>query len=93
MSGDTILLSDCTMRTISDLHQELIQRLSGAGPVPVDRSGVQRPSTALLQLLVAFVRDLRSQSRSVEWRGEGAAFDRAATSLGLCASLGLPVDT
>ena len=80
------------MRTIPALHQELIHRLSGIGPVPLDLGGVQRPSTALLQLLVAFVRDLRSQSRSVEWRGESVAFDRAATSLGLRASLGLPVD-
>jgi anti-anti-sigma regulatory factor len=88
--GEPILLSDCTMRTIATLHEELQHALSGRGPVALDRSGVQRPNTAILQLLVAFARDLGGQARSIEWRGESAAFDRAAKALGLEASLGLP---
>jgi ABC-type transporter Mla MlaB component len=80
------------MRTIPALHQELVRRLSGAGLVSVDRSEVRRPNTAMLQLLAAFVRDLRAQARSIEWCGESAAFDRAVKALGLSASLGLPAD-
>jgi hypothetical protein len=80
------------MRSIGGLHQELVRRLSGTGPVPVDRTDIQRPNTAMLQLLVAFARDLRAQSRPIEWRGESAAFDRAAKALGLSATLGLLVD-
>jgi anti-anti-sigma regulatory factor len=80
------------MRTIATLHEELVRELSSKGPVAIDRSGVQRPNTAILQVLVAFARDLSAQARSIEWRGEGAAFDRAAKALGLGASLGLPAD-
>jgi ABC-type transporter Mla MlaB component len=91
-SGEPVRLNDCTLRTIPILHEELIRRLSDTGPVPVDRTGVQRPNTALLQLLVAFVRDLHTQSRAIQWQGENAAFDRAALVLGLSASLGLPTE-
>jgi anti-anti-sigma regulatory factor len=91
-STEPVRLNDCTIRTIPTLHEELVRRLSESGPVSVDRTGVQRPNTALLQLLVAFVRDLHSQSRVILWQGESAAFDRAARVLGLSRSLGLPAD-
>lgn len=65
----SLRLSDCTMRTIQGLHQELVRLLAGTGPVSVDHSDVQRPNTAMLQLLAAFARDLRAQSRSLEWCG------------------------
>ena len=93
MTGsDPVRLNDCTVRTIPDLHQELVRRLGDSGPVCVDRTGIQRPNTALMQLLVAFVRDLRTQSRAIQWQGESASFDRAARVLGLTGSLGLPAD-
>src|SRR5262245_49098116 len=90
MSTTSLRLSDCTMRTIQGLHQELVRLLAGTGPVSVDRSDVRRPNTAMLQLLAAFARDLRAQSRSLEWCGESSSFDRAASALGLTANLGLP---
>jgi anti-anti-sigma regulatory factor len=90
--GEAVRVSDFTMRTISTLHEELLRELSGKGAVAIDLSGVQRPNTAVLQLLVAFARDLGAQARSIEWRGESAAFDRAVKALGLGASLGLPAD-
>jgi ABC-type transporter Mla MlaB component len=89
-SGKSLRLSDCTMRTIQGLHQELVRLLAASGSVSLDRTDVQRPNTALLQLLAVFARDLRAQSRSIEWCGESAPFDRAARALGLSASLGLP---
>jgi len=91
-NSKSLRLSDCTMRTIQGLQQELMQRLHGSGPVTVDRTDVQRPNTALLQLLAAFARDLRAQSRSIEWSGESGPFDRAVRALGLNATLGLPAD-
>ena len=90
--GEAVRVSDFTMRTISTLHEELLRELSGKGAVAIDLSGVQRPNTAVLQLLVAFARDLGAQARSIEWRGESPAFDRAAKALGLGDSLGLPAD-
>jgi anti-anti-sigma regulatory factor len=91
-SVELLRLNDCTMRAIAGLHQELVRRLSGTGPVPVDRTEIRRPNTAVLQLLAAFARDLRAQSRPIEWRGESPAFDRAVKALGLSAVLGLPVE-
>ena len=91
-SADTLILSDFTVGTIPELQEELIRHLMGAGAVAVDRSGVHRPNSAMLQLLAAFSRDLLAQSRSIQWCGESPAFDRAAKTLGLTASLGLPAD-
>jgi ABC-type transporter Mla MlaB component len=88
--AEPLRLTDCTVGNIESLHTELVSRLWGAGPVAIDRSDVRRANTAMLQLVAAFVRDLRSQSRSVEWCGQSSAFDRGAQSLGLTASLGLP---
>jgi anti-anti-sigma regulatory factor len=88
--SQALRLCDYTMRTIQELHQQLIQQLGGSGTVVLDRTDVQRPNTAVLQLLAAFARDLRSQSRPLEWSGEPGPLDRAARALGLSASLGLP---
>ena len=87
---EPLMLSDFTVQAIPKLQEELTHQLSCMGTVRVDCSGVARPNTALLQLLAAFMRDLRAQSRSIEWSGESAALDRAARVLGLTASLGLP---
>jgi hypothetical protein len=91
MSARPLRLSDCTLRTIQGLHQELVRQLAGTGPVALDRTDVQRPNTALLQLLAAFVRDLRAQARPIEWHGENVVFDRAVSALGFASCLGLAV--
>ncbi len=88
--NNSLRLGDCTMRTIHGLHQELVRCLQGSGSILLDRSEVRRPNTAMLQLLAAFARDLRAQSRLLEWCGESRAFDRAARALGLSTILGLP---
>ena len=88
--GEPLRLMDCTVGTIESLQAELSHRLSDLGTVAIDRSPVQRASTVLLQLVAAFVRDVKAQSRAVEWVGANGAFDRGARSLGLVAALGLP---
>ena len=90
--SQALRLCDYTMRTIQELHQQLVQQLSGSGSVVLDRSDVQRPNTAMLQLLAAFARDLRNQSRPLEWSGAQGPLDRAAKALGLSATLGLPIE-
>ena len=52
--------------------------------------GVDRVDTAGLQLLAAFVRDLRAEARTVEWVGCSDALNKAAQALGLHAALCLP---
>jgi STAS domain len=89
-SGEPLRLTDCAIGAIETLQTDLISRLWGSDPVVIDRSEVRRANTAMLQLVAAFVRDVRAQSRSVEWCGSSSAFDRGAQSLGLTACLGLP---
>jgi STAS domain len=88
--GEPLRLTDCTVGNIEALHAELVSRQWGSGAVSIDRGAVARPNTAMLQLIAAFVRDLKAQSRSVQWCGESTAFDRCARALGLSAVLGLP---
>ncbi len=90
MTSDELRLSDSAIGSIPNLREELLGWLLGQGPVVVDRSAVQRPNTAMLQLLAAFAKDLKAQSRALEWRGANEAFDRAALCLGLTVGLGLP---
>jgi ABC-type transporter Mla MlaB component len=88
--GAPMPLVDCTMSTIQSLHEELIQRLQAVGSVSLDGRDIQRPNTAMLQLLASFARELQEQSRSIEWVGQSEPLSRAASALGLASTLGLP---
>jgi flagellar motor switch protein FliM len=55
----------------------------------LDGSNVQRPNTAMLQLLASFARELQQQSRSIEWVGQSEPLSRAAKALGLDGALTL----
>ncbi len=55
----------------------------------IDGGGVERIDTATLQLLAAFVRDMRAEARAVEWIECSPALRRAAGSLGLESALSL----
>ena len=85
-------LGSTTLRDVTALQAELADRLDESGPVQIDASAVQRVDTATLQLLAAFVRDLRADARLVEWTECSAALRRAAHSLGLTSALDLAVD-
>jgi ABC-type transporter Mla MlaB component len=91
-SGSALVLSSPTIRTITDLQAELAERLDESGTVEIDGTAVDRVDTAGLQLLAAFVRDLRYDGRGVEWIGCSEALKKAAHSLGLSAALGLGGD-
>lgn len=89
-AGSTPLrLVSTTIRAINAFQTELAGRLDESGPVQIDGSGVERIDTATLQLLAAFVRDLRTDGRPVEWLECSAVLRRAATSLGLEKALNL----
>src|SRR5256885_1040471 len=85
-------LGSLTIRNVTDLQSQLAERLDESGTVQIDASGAERVDTSILQLLAAFVRDLRADARSVEWSGCSPALRRAAESLGLVSELGLAVD-
>ncbi len=88
-NGTALRLGATTIRTITALQTELAERLDESGNVQIDGGGVERIDTATLQLLAAFVRDLRADARSVEWIGCSAVLRRAANSLGLESALSL----
>ncbi len=82
-------LSSTTIRNITAFQADLAERLDESGPVQIDGSGVERVDTATLQLLAAFVRDLRAEARAIEWVDCSPALLRAAGSLGLESALSL----
>jgi phospholipid transport system transporter-binding protein len=90
--GKPLVLTSPTIRTVTEFQAELAERLDDSGPVRIDGAGVERIDTAGLQLLAAFVRELGSESRAVEWVGCSAGLRRAATALGLETALGLGSD-
>jgi len=85
-------LGSMTIRNVPDLQSQLGERLDESGTVLIDASGAERVDTAILQLLAAFVRDLRADARAVEWSGCSPALRRAAEALGLVSALGLAPD-
>jgi anti-anti-sigma regulatory factor len=91
--GNSLLrLGSTSLRTVTAFQAELAERLDDSGPVQIDASAVERIDTATLQLLAAFVRDLRVDARPVEWADCSAVLQRAAHLLGLAGALGLAVD-
>ena len=88
-----VALTSPTIRTINSLQTELAERLDESGPLQIDATAVDRVDTAGLQLLAAFVRDVRAEQRTVEWVGCSDAMRKAATALGLDGALGLPGTT
>jgi phospholipid transport system transporter-binding protein len=91
-SGNALVLTSPTIRTINSLQTELAERLDESGAVQIDCTAVDRVDTAGLQLLAAFVRELRAESRSIEWVGCSDALKKAAQALGLGVALGLGGD-
>jgi phospholipid transport system transporter-binding protein len=93
-AGEPLRLQGTSIRTSLALQSELAARLDESGPVKIDGGAVERIDTAALQLLAAFVREMRAASRTVEWIDSSVALRRAAGSLGLRPVLGLgSVDT
>ena len=90
--SSALVLTSPTIRTITSLQTELAERLDESGPLQIDGTAVDRVDTAGLQLLAAFVRDLRAEGRPLEWIGCCDALKKAAQALGLHTALGLGSD-
>jgi anti-anti-sigma regulatory factor len=92
LSNAPLRLGSMSLRDVTAFQAELAERLDDSGTVLINASGVERIDTATLQLLAAFVRDLRADARVVEWTECSAALRRAAHVLGLTSALDLAVD-
>src|SRR5438046_1224451 len=92
VNNSLVRLGSTTLRSVTAFQAELAERLDDSGTVQLDGSAVERIDTASLQLLAAFIRDLRADGRVVEWIDCSAVLRRAAHSLGLAIALDLVVD-
>lgn len=89
-ASDVLRLESATIRDSAELQKALIARIEAPGPVRLDATAMERVDTTTLQLLVAFIHELRAASRPVEWVARSEALERAAQAVGLRAALGLP---
>jgi len=74
---------------LATLHSDLKKLLALDGTATLDASAVTRVDTAMLQLLVAFVRERQANGRNIAWQSVPASFADTAQRLGLTAALGL----
>lgn len=75
---------------VSEWVGELERALnSGAGPLHLDLSAVERIDTACLQALAAFVLSAREQHITLVWQGKSPAFQAAVEDVGLDSFFGV----
>ena len=72
-------------------RENLLKALNDEGPVLLDASRVERIDTAGLQVLTAFVKDLRAANKSMQWQEPAESLCRAVQLLGLNDALQLGV--
>ena len=82
-------LESASIRESAELQRMLVASLEARDAVRIDAASMERVDTPSLQLLAAFVRDVRAAKRSIEWIARSDALDRAAVALGLTTALGL----
>ena len=87
--GPVVLECSHSIRTITALRETLAQVHGEASAVVVDASKVESIDTAALQLLVAFAKSRREQSRAVDWQKPSSVFCETATLLNLNEPLGI----
>ena len=77
------------VRQVRRMHESLIPLVADSAPLCLDGSQVTRVDTAALQLLAAFCRRVRAQTRSIRWESPSEEIVRAAALLDLENELGL----
>ncbi len=91
-AGDSVvaMASNCTVKDAAAMKESLCAVADAAGAVVIDAGAVERIDTAVLQLLIAFVRERLGNDREVIWRTPSAALLDSARLLGICDLLTLP---
>lgn len=75
---------------VRTLHEQLCDACDQGAPVEIDLASVTKIGTGGLQVLVAFVRDAKSQQVPYRWAGLSRTVVQAAKEAGLAAHLDLP---
>jgi ABC-type transporter Mla MlaB component len=81
---------ECCIESLSERREELQRALEDGLPVEIDVSEVARIDTAGLQLLLAFVLDMRRNGRSAKCVAASAPVLQGARLAGISDFLGLP---
>jgi ABC-type transporter Mla MlaB component len=91
-AGDSVvaMASNCTVKDAAAMKVSLCAVADAAGAVVIDAGAVERIDTAVLQLLIAFVRERLGNDREVTWRAPSAALLSSARLLGVSDLLTLP---
>ena len=85
------LASVCTLREAAEFKNQLLAQVAQPGDVDIDASRVGKIDTAGLQLLLAFVRQLDTEGRGLNWTQQpNPELYRSAAQLGLVEALKLP---
>ena len=88
-ASDGLRLGTSTIRDSAELQRALVARFDAPGAVRLDAAAMERVDTSTLQLLAAFIHEVRAASRTVEWVARSEALESAARAVGLSAALGL----
>jgi anti-anti-sigma regulatory factor len=89
-SGDMLSLpSSCTVRESAALKVELLTLFDSDANVTLDIRAVERVDTAVLQLLLSFVRDRAQVGRVTNWVGLPECINEAVAVLGLNTLMGI----
>lgn len=89
VSAKLALRGECCIDSLSERREALLRAVEDGLPIVVDVSGVTRIDTAGLQLLLAFVLDMRRQGRSVTWSSVPSVLSDGARLAGIGALLGV----
>ena len=90
-AGPTVALtSNCSVKDAISIRKSLCEFASAPDQVAIDGSAVERIDTAIVQLLVAFVRERLGSDRAVVWQSPSVALLDAARLLGVTDLLTLP---
>lgn len=84
------MASNCTVKDAAAIRRSLCEVADAAGQVVIDAGAVERVDTAVMQVLVAFVRDRLGRDREVTWRAPSIALLDSAHLLGVSDLLTLP---
>jgi anti-anti-sigma regulatory factor len=89
-ANDMIALpTSCTVRDSAALKAELLPLFEHDNVVTIDVRAVERIDTAVLQVLIAFVRDRSLANRVTNWVGEPECLTEAVSVLGISEALQL----
>lgn len=80
---------ECCIDALDAPRKQLLRALDGSAGVELDLSGVTRIDTAGLQLLLAFVLEMRGQGRQLLLTKPSESFSQSARFAGLNELLGL----